>query len=156
MEKKEIHLYRPEELEAIVGLTKEEKETTVSWSYDLPMATVWTSDNTMLTKMKKLKQITFSMLVIPPPIGPAAENIVDGVISPITRQRMNPARSQMISVEIRFQPLSMRTIMMTGMIRSTSDFAYDASTSSVTVPPSVVLNPMMTKRIADTTPPMSE
>ena len=54
MEKKAVHLYRPEELEAIVGLTKEEKETTVSWSYDLPMATVWTSDNTTLTKMKKL------------------------------------------------------------------------------------------------------
>ena len=54
MEKKAVHLYKPEELEAIVGLTKEEKETTVSWSYDLPMATVWTSDNTTLTKMKKL------------------------------------------------------------------------------------------------------
>ena len=54
MEKKAVHLYKPEELEAIVGLTKEEKETTVSWSYDLPTATIWTSDNTVLTKMKKL------------------------------------------------------------------------------------------------------
>lgn len=53
MEKKAAHLYRPEELEA-VHVTMEEAETTISISRGENTAIVWTSDNTVLTKLKKV------------------------------------------------------------------------------------------------------
>ena len=53
MEKKAAHLYKPEELEA-VHVTMEEAETTININRAENTAIVWTSDNTVLTKMKKL------------------------------------------------------------------------------------------------------
>lgn len=53
MEKKAAHLYKPEELEA-VHVTMEEAETTISISRAEDTATIWTSDNTVLTKLKKV------------------------------------------------------------------------------------------------------
>ena len=53
MEKKAAHLYKPEELEA-VHVTMEEAETTINISRGENTAIIWTSDNTVLTKLKKV------------------------------------------------------------------------------------------------------
>ena len=65
--------------------------------------------------MKKLKQMTFSMPVRPAPMGPAASTILAGSMKPNTRHSTKPTRSQTIRVPMRFQPLSIRMIMMTGI-----------------------------------------
>lgn len=53
MQKKPIEEYTADDLE-VMEVAGEEQETTISWYRRDAIAVVWTSDNTMLTKMKKL------------------------------------------------------------------------------------------------------
>ena len=53
MQRKPISEYTADDL-GIMDVTGEEQETTISWYRREAVASVYTSDNTMLTKMKKL------------------------------------------------------------------------------------------------------
>lgn len=53
MKKKPIEEYTADELE-VMEVAGDEQETTISWYRRDAVASVYTSDNTMLTKMKKL------------------------------------------------------------------------------------------------------
>lgn len=53
MQKKPIEEYTADDL-GIMDVAGEEQETTISWYRRDAVASVYTSDNTMLTKMKKL------------------------------------------------------------------------------------------------------
>ena len=53
MIKKPIHLYKAKDLEPCSS-SMEEQETVISFSREGGTAVIWTSDNTMLTKLKKL------------------------------------------------------------------------------------------------------
>lgn len=53
MERKPISEYTADDL-GIMDVTGEEQETTISWYRRDAVASVYTSDNTVLTKMKKL------------------------------------------------------------------------------------------------------
>ena len=53
MQRKPISEYTADDL-GIMDVAGDEQETTISWYRRDAVAVVWTSDNTMLTKMKKL------------------------------------------------------------------------------------------------------